>query len=69
MRNSIKFKMLNLVIIALLIICSICFCLQGFTSTNIGSKLLSFLASSLFGISAILRISKFLKNITKVENM
>ena len=56
MKNLIDSKILNLIFITLMLICCICFGLQGFIYTNIGSKLLSFLASLLFCISAIVRL-------------
>ncbi|AMN30520.1 hypothetical protein JFP55_pK0014 (plasmid) [Clostridium perfringens] len=61
MKNLIKSKKVNVIFIILTLICCICFCLQGFIYTNIGSKILSFFASFLFGISAMLKLVHLLK--------
>lgn len=65
MKNLIYSKFLNIPFVSLMFICCICFFLEGFIYNNIGSKILCFFSSFLFGICTVIKIVRIIKS-TKI---
>ncbi len=68
MKNLIYSKFLNITFVSLMFICCICFFLEGFIYNNIGSKILCFFSSFIFGICTVIKIVRIIKNNHSLKN-